>query len=331
MKRTKRYITVICTICTLLTRAQDFHLSLYDAAPLFLNPAMTGLIDSKMRAHGHFRNQWNAVAYKPFTTALVSVDLPHNKWGFGGQISNMRAGIGNYNVLQLLGSAAYFIPLDGDKYHNLSLGLQAGFTQKRVEYQVFTFDEQWSSVDGGSFNKSLPNNESFNGRSQFQEAVNFGALYYYAKQQSRINPFLGVSAFNLTQPKETFYGSNNRLPMRFYFHTGTRVNVSELLYFTPKILVYTQAGITQQTYALDAGYYFKGEKFYALAGYIYRNKDASVIYAGIKKENYIVKIGYDFNTSPLRTTTKARGAYEISLTWMGRKIKTDEIKHCPRL
>lgn len=315
----------------LSAKAQDFHLSMYDAAPLFLNPAMTGLIDSKIRAHGHFRNQWNAVAYKPFTTALVSVDAPVNKWGFGGQVSNMRAGIGNYNVFQLLGSAAYSIPLDENKYHNLSLGLQAGFTQKRMEYQVFTFDSQWSGQNGGSFDKSLPNNENFGARAQFQEAVNAGILYYYAKQQSRINPFIGFSAFNLTRPRETFFGSDNRLPMRFYAHAGTRLNVNELLYFTPKILLYYQARIQQQTYALDAGYYFKGEKFYALAGYIYRAKDASVAYIGLKKDNYIIKIGYDFNTSSLRNTTKTRGAYEISLTWMGKKEKTEEIKNCPRL
>ena len=312
-------------------RAQDFQLSMYDAAPLFLNPAMTGLIDSKVRAHAQFRDQWNSAAYKPYTTALVSLDASHGKWGFGGQVSNMRAGIGNYNVFQLLGSVAYSVPIDKKRFHNLSLGLQAGFTQKSLQYQVLTFNDQWSAVDGGSFDKSMANNENFNGRSEFQPVVNFGALYYYAKQQSRVNPFLGFSAFNLTRPKESFYGSDNRLPMRFYIHAGTRVNISELLYLTPKILVYNQAGITQQTYALDAGYYFKGEKFYALAGYIFRVKDASALYVGIKKENYIIKICYDFNTSSLSTTTKSRGAYEISLTWMGRKAKNEEIKNCPRL
>lgn len=331
MKRTKKYLAGLCVLLMLSATAQDFHLSMYDAAPLFLNPAMTGLIDSKIRAHGHFRNQWNAVAFKPFTTALVSVDAPVGKWGFGGQVSNMRAGIGNYNVFQLLGSAAYSVPLDNNKYHNLSFGLQAGFTQKRLEYEVFTFDSQWSAANGGSFDKSITSNESFNAGSQFQEAVNAGVLYYYAKQQSRINPFIGVSAFNITQPKETFFGANNRLPIRLYTHAGTRLNINELLYFTPKALLYYQAGILQQTYALDAGYYFKGEKFYALAGYIFRNRDASCAYMGLKKDNYIIKIGYDFNTSSLRSTTKTRGAYEISLTWMGKKAKAEELKNCPRL
>jgi type IX secretion system PorP/SprF family membrane protein len=329
--KTSKYITVLLLSFVSVIRAQDFHLSMYDAAPLFLNPAMTGLVDSKIRVHGHFRNQWTSVAYKPFTTALVSVDLPYGKWGFGGQVSNMRAGIGNYNVFQFVGSAAYTVPIDKEKYHNLSLGLQAGFTQKRVEYEVFTFDSQWTSTNGGSFDKSISNNENFNNGVQFQEVVNFGALYYYAKQQSRINPFIGFSAFNLTRPKESFIGSDNRLPMRFFTHAGFRLNINELFYFTPKVLIYNQANIMQQTYALDAGYYFKGEKFYALAGYIYRAKDASIIYAGIKKENYIIKIGYDFNTSSLKGTTKTRGAYEISLTWMGFKSKNEEIKNCPRL
>src|SRR5687767_13803302 len=109
MKNFRKYILIFCSAAATL-QAQDFHLSLYDAGPLFLNPAMTGLVEGKMRAHGQYRNQWNSVAFKPFTTALVSFDMPKDKWGFGGQVTNMRAGIGNYNVLQILGSVAYDVP-----------------------------------------------------------------------------------------------------------------------------------------------------------------------------------------------------------------------------
>ncbi|HQQ94317.1 MAG TPA: PorP/SprF family type IX secretion system membrane protein [Bacteroidia bacterium] len=312
-------------------RAQDFHLSMYETAPLFLNPAMTGLIETKMRAHLHFRNQWNSVAYKPYTTALASLDVPKGKWGFGGQITNMRAGIGNYNVLQLLGSTSYAVYLDAPKKHSLSLGLQAGFTQKHLEYPILTFDSQWTSANGGSFDNSLSTNENFQGRSQFQEAVNFGMLYYYGQHQNRLNPFFGFSAFNITRPKESFIGSNNRLPVRYYFHPGVRVNVSELFYFIPKVLIYLQTKTVQETYALDAGYYFKGEKFYALGGFMYRHQDASVIHLGIKKDNIMFKFAYDFNVSTLRGLSKSRGAYEISITWYGKKEKTNEIKNCPRL
>jgi type IX secretion system PorP/SprF family membrane protein len=331
MKKIK-FATVL--LCAFLgkTVAQDFHLSMYDAAPIFLNPAMTGLIDTKMRAHMQYRTQWSAIAYKPFQTALVSFDMPtKTKWSFGGQISEMRAGLSNYNVLQILGSVSYAVPIDKERYHNLSLGMHLGVTQKKIEYQALSYDAQWSNLSGGSFDKSLPSNENFARAVAFQEVVNFGALYYYGKQQSRINPFLGITGFNLTQPRETFFGANNRLPMRIYLHTGVRVNVNELFYFIPKVLIMKQTNDFEQTYALDAGYFMKGEKVYLLAGYVYRTLDANIAYVGLKKDNYIIKIGYDVNTSSLRSTSKSRGAFEISLTYMGKKQKIQDVKNCPRL
>src|SRR5688572_28124627 len=102
----------ILTGLTQLVKAQDFHLSMYDSPPMFLNPAFTGLIDAKARIHAQYRNQWSTVTFKPFTTALISADIPKGKWGYGVQIINMRAGIGNYNAFQFLLSAAYAVQID---------------------------------------------------------------------------------------------------------------------------------------------------------------------------------------------------------------------------
>lgn len=331
MRKFFKYILVILIFSGSFLRAQDFHLSLYDAAPLFLNPAMTGVIDSKFRVHGQYRNQWSSVAYKPYNTALISADMPKGKWGFGIQMIEMRAGIGNYNVFQGMLSASYTVPLDKKKFHNLSFGIQAGITQKSVEYKLYTFDVQYSPTNGGYFDTGASNNESFKRQSQILPQLNAGLLYFYSKQQSRINPFLGVSGFNLTQPKETFFDQKNTLPIRMYYHAGIRVNISELLYVIPKVLVMHQGNAFEQTYALDAGYYLKNDKFFLLAGFTYRAADASIIYAGFRKENYIVKIGYDFNTSSLKTASKTQGAFEISLTYMAGKNKLKEVKNCPRL
>jgi hypothetical protein len=92
-------------------RSQDAHLSMYDAAPLFLNPALTGVFEGNWRLHAQYRTQWKSVNYKPYNSALISLDLPKGKWGFGGQLMNFRAGIGNYNVVQGAASVAYTHPL----------------------------------------------------------------------------------------------------------------------------------------------------------------------------------------------------------------------------
>jgi len=323
---------ILLLILCVTIRAQDFHLSMYDFAPLHLNPAMTGVMDSKFRAHGHYRNQWSSIATKPFQTMLASIDVQSVKrWSFGGQLCNMRAGAGNYNVAQILFSAGYFVPLDKERAHNLSFGIQAGLTQKRISYKLLTFDAQWVTSDGGKFDTELPNNETFRNPVFFYEQVNAGLLYYYGKQQSRLNPFIGVSGFNLTQPKETFIGSQNRLPLRIYLHAGTRINVSELLFFIPKVLIMKQVNNIEQTYALDAGYFFKSEKFYALAGLLYRNQDAGVGYIGFKKDSYVIKIAYDVNISSLKPVSRYRGAFEIGLTWLGVTKKVPELRNCPRL
>jgi type IX secretion system PorP/SprF family membrane protein len=304
---------------------------MYDAGPLFLNPAMTGMVDAPWRVHAQYRNQWKAVAYKPYNTALISIDAPVGKWGFGGQITEMRAGVGGYNVFQALGSVAYNVALDKNRFHQLALGLQGGVTQKSIEFNIYTFDSQYTTTNGGGFDKNLSNNENLNNRNILLPQFNAGAMYYFGKQQSRLNPFLGYSVFNLMEPKETFFGFNNKLPMRHYINAGMRINISELFYILPKALVMLQTNALEQTYGLDMGYYLKNEQLYLLGGLTYRNQDAGVVYIGARLSNYIAKIGYDVNTSSLKDASHQRGAFEISFTYMARKKKADVIRNCPRL
>ena len=122
----KQFVLILCIFFSFGTQAQDAHLSMYDAAPLYLNPAMTGVFHGDWRLHAQYRTQWKSVNYEPYQSALISFDRPYKKWGFGGQIMNFRAGIGNYNVLQGMFSAAYTTSIDQSKNHNLSFGVQAG-------------------------------------------------------------------------------------------------------------------------------------------------------------------------------------------------------------
>ena len=331
MKNILYVFIVLFTLNGLMMKAQDFHLSMYDAAPMFLNPAMTGLVDGNVRVHAQYRNQWNSVAFKPYNTALISLDAPKGKWGFGGQIMNMRAGVGNYNVLQGLLSVSYAVPLDKNKFNNISFGLQAGVTQKTIEAGLYTFNNQYSSTDGGYFDKSLSSGESFNKQSFVTPQVNAGFMYYNAKQQARLNPFFGYSAFNLTNPKETYFNTTNKLPIRHYVHAGLRINITELFYVIPKVLIMLQKNASEQMYSVDLGYFLKEQEFYLLAGVNYRYNDATVLYVGARKGSFMGKVAYDANVSSLRDVSKYKGAFEISLTYIGKKSKSKEVRHCPRL
>lgn len=148
--RIQRLILIICLVFKLNSgNAQDLHLSMYDAAPLFLNSAFTGVFEGDWRVHGQYRTQWKSVNFKPYTTGLISFDMPYKKWGFGGQIANFRSGVGNYNVLQGLFSAGYTLPIDKSKNHIISFGGQLGLSQKSIEYQLLTFNNQYTQNNGG--------------------------------------------------------------------------------------------------------------------------------------------------------------------------------------
>ena len=86
----KRVLIVILIICSVTkTKGQDFHLSMYDAAPVFLTPSMTGVFDGEWRIHTQCRTQWKAVNFKPYTAGLISFDMPYKKWGFGASLSRV--------------------------------------------------------------------------------------------------------------------------------------------------------------------------------------------------------------------------------------------------
>jgi type IX secretion system PorP/SprF family membrane protein len=314
------------------SKAQDFHLSMYDASPIFLNPAMTGVFDGQWRIHGQFRTQWKSVNFKPYTTGLVSFDMPYKKWGFGMQISNNRAGAGNYNVFEALASAAYTIPLTKNRFHNLSFGAQVGVKQKTIEYQLLSYNNQYTTDDGGGFHTAIAPGENFGAQSGLLPASNIGIMYYHVKQQSRLNPFFGLSAFNLLTPDESFVKENSSsLPRRYYLHAGTRINITELFYLIPKVLLMHQQSFNEQTVALDAGYYFESSDFYLIGGAVYRTKDAMILSLGARMDNFIARIGYDINVSSLSLTSTGRGGFEISFTYMKATPKNPSSKICPRL
>jgi type IX secretion system PorP/SprF family membrane protein len=311
--------------------AQDFHLSQYDEAALNLNPAMTGMFNGKHRIHSHYRTQWSSIASKPFTTTAISYDTPVKKFAWGAIIMDSRAGAGSFNIFSLMVSGAYDFSLDKENAHHISTGLQGGFIQKSFNIDKLYFNNQYSPFNGGSFDQSIQSDEAFNNTSCFIPDLNIGLVYYYSAQKSRINPFIGFSAYHLNHPTETFYSANNKLPLRYVIHSGFKFNLNETFQFTPKVLYMRQTNASEFTASLMMDYYLKDSETFILFGPTFRNKDAAIIEAGIKKGKYTGKLSYDINTSGLNNATNGRGGFEISLTYVTGKVKSPSVKSCPRL
>ena len=324
-------LTITLALSVNTSRAQDFHLSQYDAPPMFLNPAMTGMFDGKFRIHGHYRTQWAAVASKPFTTAGISFDMPIKKFGVGLQVMNYRAGVGQFNVLSALLSVGYDIVLDKPKNHHIAVGVQGGIVHKTFDVNKLTFGNQYTTANGGDFDPGIANGETFTNTSILNHDINAGLLYYYAKENVRVNPFVGFSAFHLTQPNESFFDANNKLPIRYYVHGGLKINVNSKIQLLPKGIYMKEVNAQEWTATLLLHYYLKDNDTYLIFGPTYRSKDAGIIEGGIKKGQYTCRISYDINTSSLKKVSNRRGGFEVSFTYVAKRSKPNPLANCPRL
>jgi len=328
MRQLKYYIMLGFIICATIVKAQiDPHFTQYYASPMWLNPAMTGVIDGNYRATANSRNQWSSVA-TPLVTNGISLDaaLPNN-FGIGLMVLNQTAGDGGYNYTNSYLSLSYQVHLS--EYKRLSGGFQLGFIYRGVDPTKLKFGNQFNPLVG--YDPSLPSNEIFSKTSAYTLDGSVGVMYYDGDPNKKINPFVGVSLYHPTQPTDKFLqASNSFIPIRYSFHAGTRISVSDLVQLTPHV-VYEMQGAASE---LAGGLYMNYTLDYTkdlIAGVMYRNHDAIAPNIGINLNGFIVGLSYDINISSLNTASQYRGAYEISISYVHRKKIPATKFICPRL
>lgn len=301
--------------------SQDSHLSMFYAAPNVLNPAMTGRFDGYYRAHLQYRQQWYSVMRNPFTTTVASFDKAYRKFGVGTYIKNNKAGVGGYNVMNVLISGAYEITSDPLKINHLSAGVQLGFIQKSIRADQFTFNNQYSKdYEGGDFNPSLNSNEFFPQESIMLPEISFGIHYYKTDRNKMFNPFIGASAFHLTSPEETFLGSTNNLPIRYVGYGGTDLKINTFYRLQANALFMREKNVNEFAGGTLVYYEPEGDIGFYFGPY-YRHKDAIQIHTGVEYGEFNFGFSYDINTSGLSEHTKKQGGFEFSITYIKHKGK----------
>ena len=159
-----------------------------------------------------------------------------------------------------------------------------------------------------------------------------GVLYFDAKPGKKANLYAGFSASHITQPSDQFSAkSDAKLPVRWTAHAGVRLNLSDELSLTPNALYLKQG--TAEEKMLGAYAQIKASGVDVLIGANYRFEDAISPYVGFTYRNMVLGASYDVNTSDLGKMVRGSNAFEISLSFFGRKAaKTPEVEFiCPAL
>lgn len=313
--------------------AQDFHLSHYNANPLYINPALTGMKvgeDWDFRINGNYREQGGNAYKSSNSTISIGCDKPlNNKFALGGYIIDNKSMNGLFNTMNGLLSASYnIIHTETGAYskHNFSIGLQLGFLYKSLNPSSFTYDAQYSPTSVDGFDTSIPSGETFAQENVLRLDANFGVFYRYYNREKKVSPFGGIALYHLSQPNESYTGSISRTPMRFTLHGGCYYKISDEFTVLPQVLYMYQIQANEINFELLGFYKIKNTPYQPMLGLSWRNKDAVVYHIGLKYKYSVFRISYDGLISHLKDYNSGRGGIELSVVYCFRKKRDNEFK-----
>jgi len=197
MNRNLKSILLGCTALLLCFqgRAQDFQFSQFYAAPLYLNPALTG-ISQETRLGSVYRRQWPGLDYqfKAYTAYVDHYSFDY-KSGVGLSLSSFSEEFLKLNTTDISGYYAYNLQLS--ERANFQLGTQISYIQKRGTLENLLFGDQIDVFN----HTTLPSSaDAVGGLEPFNHfSVGLGGVLTWDKL------WVGFSGHHLNRPNRTFF------------------------------------------------------------------------------------------------------------------------------
>src|SRR5688572_30442937 len=322
-------------------RAQDPNFSQFFVSPLTLNPAMTGKFNGDFRVAGNYRDQWPALS-KAFITSTLSVDAPilrsqiseFDTWGVGVMAMTDKTSNGAFSSNFISITTAYHKGIDQDGLHQIGVGFQATYSDKRVDGTELDFEDELDNNGGWTIPSLEAIAYSEENTSHFDFSV--GALYN-GSTDGYNNFYLGASAYHLNKPRESFIGDGfYQLNPRITVHAGGAIPLADKTKTVYLSTLYSsQAGATNIVAGGAVGFLLNEDEenptsFYAGAWTRFNNvNDALIPYLGLEFGGFRLGASYDVNISALKTASQSRGGLEISLIYIKRPVGYRAVP-CPR-
>lgn len=286
---------------------QDVHFSNANIFESYFNPAQTGVQSQKWQIGLQHRTQWTGIG-SGFQTSALSAERRVNRIGFGGQVFQKKAGLGNLKSVLGRGAFSYTQPLSKKSF--LSAGTSIGFRQNSIDPVAMTFDQQF--IEGVGFDSNLNNNEQF--LSNQNTLIEGAAGLIFQTKFGKIRKMeltIGAAIHNPHQPNEGFQNST-ALPMKMVYTGNLKLPVNQKS--TIVLNGFYQQQKVQDERMVGVDFFRKINKQTTIGlGLSNRLNDVWVASAKVEWNNTKLVISYDYNTSSLQQVTYGNGAIELGL------------------
>ena len=310
---------ILILVLAVKADAQDLQFSQYYAAPLNLNPGLTG-INQQGRVGLNYRNQWPSIDAN-FETYSFYLDYHFEDYysSVGLLVNTDREGIAGLRSTQIGLQYAYQLQLN---YRwTFRPAIQASFFQRDINFDRLTFGDQFNADGQVVLDNTLE---------QFDTGINanffdlsFGGIWF----DERI--WAGFSVYHVTEPNQSLAGGDSPLFRRFSVHGGYRIPFHDISKkaqnqplrersLTPTFNYRAQGEFEQ----LDLGAFVTLEPL--ILGLLYRglpintlesipNNESIIFMVGFRLNNISMGYSFDFPISDLGINSG--GAHEISLIY----------------
>ncbi|MFK7900328.1 MAG: PorP/SprF family type IX secretion system membrane protein [Cyclobacteriaceae bacterium] len=318
-------------------KAQDPQFTQFYAAPLYLNPALSG--STKLtKAAFLYRNQWPSIPAN-FVTYSASIDQSLPRFSSGVGLSVVKDQLGEaFSTTTVTANYSFYFNLT--KKVEVRMGTGIGYGIRRIDLSKITFETGASSTES----ITSPNNSYIDIS---------GGLELHNSVYS-----LGFSAFHLNKPTNSFLNSNEVLPIRFNLHAGARLPlklkvlrplyrllysvVKKELFINPKLLLKKQGAFTQLDLGLDVHYgifmfgiWNRGLPLGTSSRVNGFSRESIALLAGYSQHGLTAAYSYDFTISQQSISTG--GAHELSLVYLfdlkidrKKPLRRHQIIPCPQ-
>jgi type IX secretion system PorP/SprF family membrane protein len=320
MQILKSAVLALSVSATFTSTAQDAHFSPFEATPLSLNPALTGMFEGKVRASGIYYNQWGSVTV-PYVGYGLSYDMPvlirkQGYFGIGGYAINDKAGDGDLQNFTANLSVAYHKQLSLIRNSEIAIGLKGGYNQYTIDLTELYFGSMPTHI-------IVPNNNYALGMGN---SVNYyslcGGLTFSHAPSTKVNYIVGLSVNNTQEPNEAIQKKNTGEANLCYTGTlGANLLFTKRITFHPAIL-YQYINFANNIIAGNEFRYHTLNRLSVFMGAYYRIGDALNLTAGINTGKFRVGVAYDYNLSSLYPASNGKGGVMLNLKYIAPDFKS---------
>lgn len=314
-------------LALMTAKAQDPHFSQFTANPVQLNPALTGFYNGDFRFTANYRSQWGSFtnAFRTFAgTAEFSMfkgKLQPDNFAVGLTFYNDVAGTAAFGTNMLAVSFGYKKTLGYNKKNSLALGVQAAMIGQSIDRQQLIFDNQYNGIE---VDPNLLSGEDIKGATGLKPDVNVGLLYQTAPSDF-FNLYIGAAYSHILQPKLALLtNASYQLEPKITGHAGAQIDLTRVVRLLPSAAYWWQGSAKE----LNVGSYVMfvmddwndaetalSLGFWARVANV--TPDALIFSARLDFQRVTMGLSYDLNLSGLKLVTQSRGAYEVSLSYVG--------------